>query len=85
MAKSYRNGRSPWLLLLLLLVGGILGSSLTGVVAAVLPAVASGTKVGLHPTSLDLNFVQVNLGFLVTLSPLTALGLVLGYLLYRWL
>ena len=83
MTRTYRSGHSPWILLLLLLAGGLAGSALTGAVAKILPVLASTGRIGLPPATVDLHFLQMTFGFTMTLSPLTALGIVLGYLVYR--
>ena len=83
MAKSYKNGRSPWVLLLLILVGGIVGSAATDAVAPYLGFVRAHSKVGFAPVALDLAFMQLTLGFQLLLSPLTALGMILGYIVYK--
>ncbi len=83
MARAYRSVKSPWLLFLLLLAGGLAGSAFSGVLSDMLPVLASTGKVGLRPATLDLQFMQLTFGFTVDLGPVTALGIVLGYLVYR--
>jgi len=84
MAKSFKQQyRSPWLLVLLLLLGGLIGDA----VALVLPRGLSFLKavgtLGISPTTLDLHFLKLTLGFTFDFGILTALGLILGFLLYR--
>jgi len=83
MAKTYRGGSSVWILLLLLLAGGLVGSAISNSVAKIVPILATTGKIGLQPATLDLQFIQITFGFTVNVGPVTALGLVLGYLLYR--
>lgn len=83
MGKPFRNSRSPWVLLLLLITGGLAGSAAAGAIAPVLPFVKSTAGFGLAPATLDLHFLKVTFGFNMALGPLTALGLILGYLVYR--
>lgn len=82
MSKAYRGNRSPWTLLLLLVAGGLAGSALTATLAKTVPFLAATGKVGLQPATLDLHFLQLTLGFTMVLSPVTALGLILGYLVW---
>ena len=83
MAKTYRQAKSPWLLLLLLLAGGLAGN----VVAYFLPpgwrVLKAVSSVGLKPATLDIHFLQLTFGFTVDVGILTLAGFLLGYLLYR--
>lgn len=83
MTRGYRGSKSPWILFLLLLAGGLAGSALTGTLAKTLPVLAATGSVGLRPATLDLQFMQITFGFTMELGPLTALGIILGYLVYR--
>ncbi|WP_027366179.1 DUF4321 domain-containing protein [Desulfotruncus alcoholivorax] len=83
MSKGYKSSKSPWILFLLLLAGGLAGSSLSGTLAKSLPFLAATSNIGLKPATLDLHFLSITFGFNVALGPVTALGLVLGYLVYR--
>ncbi|WP_242839607.1 DUF4321 domain-containing protein [Desulfofundulus thermocisternus] len=83
MANVYRPQKSFWLLLLLMLIGALVGDALGVVLVPLLPALKPFTSIGLAPATLDLHFARLTLGFTLTLGPLTALGLLLGFLLYR--
>lgn len=83
MTRVYRGGKSPWVLVFLLLAGGLAGSALSGVLAQMLPFLATNGAVGLQPATLDLHFMQITFGFSISLGPVTALGFVLGYWVYR--
>jgi len=83
MSKAYKASKSPWILFLLLLAGSLAGSSLSGTLAKSLPFLAATSNIGLKPTTLDLHFLSITFGFNVALGPVTALGLLLGYLIYR--
>lgn len=84
MAKNFRNGGSSvWILALLLLVGGLAGSAAGNALAPAFPWLKSTSTIGLKPATLDLQFFNLTFGFTFSLGPLTALGLILGYLLYR--
>lgn len=83
MTRGYRGSKSPWILFLLLLAGGLAGSALTGTLARTLPVLATTGNIGLKPATLDLDFIQLTFGFTMQMGPLTALGIILGYLVYR--
>ncbi|AGL02653.1 DUF4321 domain-containing protein [Desulfoscipio gibsoniae] len=83
MAKTYRGGNSVWILFLLLLAGGLVGSAISSSLANILPFLAATGKIGLQPSTLDLQFMQITFGFTFNIGPVTALGLVLGYIVYR--
>jgi len=83
MAKTYRGGSSVWILFLLLLTGGLVGSAISNSLAKVVPFLATSGKIGLQAATLDLQFIQITFGFIINVGPVTALGLVLGYLVYR--
>lgn len=83
MTRTYRGGKSPWILFLLLLAGGLAGSALSNTLARSLPFLATNGNIGLQPATLNLQFMQITFGFSINLGPITALGLVIGYLLYR--
>ncbi len=83
VAAVYKPQRNLWLLVVLMLVGALVGDALGGALIPFLPVLKPFTSVGLAPATLDLHFVRLTFGFTFTLGPLTALGLLLGYLLYR--
>ncbi|WP_435374063.1 DUF4321 domain-containing protein [Desulfofundulus salinus] len=83
MANAYKPQRNFWLLVILMLVGALVGDALGAVIIPYLPMLKPFASVGLAPATLDLHFARLTFGFTLTLSPLTALGLLLGYLLYR--
>jgi len=83
MARSVKSYANVWVLVLLLLVGGLAGSAVGNALSPVLPWLKSNTVIGLKPTTMDLHFFNLTFGFTFLLSPLTAFGLIAGYLMYR--
>ncbi|WP_031513149.1 DUF4321 domain-containing protein [Desulfofalx alkaliphila] len=83
MARVLGGARSAWILFILLTAGGVAGSALGAALSPALPVLQNFFTVGLQPTALDLNFFSINFGFQLAVGPLTALGLLLGYLAYR--
>lgn len=83
MAKIIRGGSNVGSLFLLLLAGGLVGSAVANSLAKAVPLLAASGKIGLQPTTLDLQFIQLTFGFTMNIGLTTALGLVLGYIVYR--
>ncbi|BAF58995.1 MAG: DUF4321 domain-containing protein [Pelotomaculum sp.] len=83
MAKSFKSYGSIWVLVLLLLVGGLAGSAAGNALAPAVPWLRAASVIGLEPSTLDLHFFKLTFGFTIALGPLTALGLIIGYLAYR--
>jgi len=81
--KGYRGSNSPWILFLLLLAGGLAGSALNDTLAKSLPVLVTTGNIGMKPATLDLHFMQLTFGFVMNLGPLTVLGIIIGYLVYR--
>lgn len=75
--------KSPWILLLLLITGALVGSAIAEALSMV-PYINSVASFGINPPAvLDLHFASITFGFLISLGPLTALGMVLGFLIYN--
>lgn len=83
MAKIFKSNKGPWVLIILLIAGAMAGNALGGLFSSLLPALKPFTRIGLKPTSLDLNFAQIYFGFTMSLGPMTALGLAVGFIAYR--
>lgn len=85
MSRAFRNPRSPWILVWLLIAGMLVGGAITEVLAntSVWPWLKAARTFGLTPTTLDLYCVTITVGFQFILSPFTVLGLLGGYWLYR--
>ncbi len=81
--KGFKNYQSPWILAVLLLIGGLLGSLLGDVLGAYLPILRQGTQVGFPATTLNLHVVTLTLGFLLKVNLMTVLGFLLGFFLFR--
>lgn len=83
MVRSFKSPKSPWVLLLLLIAGALAGGAAAQALDSVLPLVKAAKSFGLSPTTLDLHFLKITFGFNISLGPLTALGLIAGYWVYR--
>jgi len=70
-------------LLVLLIIGGLAGSIAGDLLAPVLPWFKSTDSIGLRPATLDLKFISITFGFTAVINPMTVLGLIIGYFVYR--
>lgn len=82
------GSRSPgWqILLLLLVVGGIIGSWIGQALVKVWPGLivlGQAQAVGIPTFTLNLDVVALSFGFMLHISAFTLLGFVLAYLVYR--
>lgn len=82
MKGASRGPKSVWVLIILLILGGLAGSLLGQILGPTLPILKAGTSIGLRPGVLDLHFMTITFGFSVSVGPLTLLGFVLGYFVY---
>ncbi|AEF93589.1 hypothetical protein Desca_0704 [Desulfotomaculum nigrificans CO-1-SRB] len=83
MGKTFKTGKGPGTLLILLLAGGVTGSVLGALAAPYSPWLKNFTNIGLPTTTLNLLFLQLTFGLNMSLGPLTVLGLLIGFFLYR--
>jgi len=83
--KGYHNYKSPWLLVIFLIIGGIIGT-IIGDALGTIPSLAilkEAKTIGIPATSLDLHVFTVSFGLLLKLNLLGVVGLLLGVLAYR--
>ncbi len=80
---SYKGARNFWVLVALLLIGGLAGTAAADALGPYVPFLKSTARIGFDPFTLDLRFMTMTIGFKMGLSVLTALGLIIGYWVYR--
>lgn len=81
--KGYSAPKNPWLLLILLIVGGLIGSLLGTAFGHVLPILNQGFQpIGLAPTTINLLVVTVTFGLLLKLNVASIIGFLLALLIY---
>ena len=83
MAKFQRSPKNPWLLVVLLLLGGLAGSALGQLLTPTFSFLSPALEAALKPSTLDLRFFTVTFGFSVDIGLLTLVGFIVGYLVYR--
>ncbi|MDI3534244.1 MAG: hypothetical protein PWQ82_609 [Thermosediminibacterales bacterium] len=80
-----RAYKSPWILLILLVVGLVLGGLIGDVFGGYFPVLNYSKSVGLTPTTLNLSIISLTFGFLIKINLASIIGLFLALLIYRWL
>ncbi|MFZ5596916.1 MAG: DUF4321 domain-containing protein [Bacillota bacterium] len=80
---SFKNTKNITALVTLLLIGGLAGSAAGDAAGTYVPFLGSTAGIGFNPATVDLHFMSLTVGFKMALSPLTALGLIIGYWVYR--
>lgn len=83
--KGYgQHYRSPWLLVLLLVLGGIFGGLAGQALGGVqhLAFLNQGAYVGLPVTTLNLDFLTLTFGFTFKVNTVSLLGFILAFIIY---
>lgn len=83
--KGSGSYQSPWLLVILLVLGGVFGS-LVGEVLSGIPALGvlgTARSIGLPMTTLDLDVITLTLGFTIRINLIGLIGFALAFLIYR--
>ena len=83
MSKGFNSYNSVWVLVLLLIIGGLAGSALGNALAPYVSWLKSTSNIGLKPVTLDLSFITLHFGITAVLNPLTVIGLIIGFIVYR--
>lgn len=81
--KGYSVSKSPWLLLILLVIGGMIGSLLGAAFGNVVPILNYNFEtIGLAPTTVNLLVVTVTFGLLLKLNVASIVGFLAALLIY---
>jgi hypothetical protein len=83
--KGYNSYKSPWILVIFLIVGAIIGTIIGEALGAVpsLAILKEAKTIGIPTTSLDLYVFTLTFGLLLKLNLVGVVGLLLGILAYR--
>jgi len=76
------KNRNPWVLFLLILVGSVLGGVIGGIFQDTFEILSYSKTIGLQPTTLDLNIIQLSFGFLMKLNFASVIGIFLSILIF---
>jgi hypothetical protein len=75
--------RNPWVLVLLLLTGTVIGSFLGQYLGQFLPFLQSSFPIGIkEPLFLDLGFLSLVFGFMININIASVLGLIIAILVF---
>ncbi|MTI66701.1 MAG: DUF4321 domain-containing protein [Firmicutes bacterium] len=78
------RNRNPWILILLLAVGLVLGGIIGDLLGDKIPLLAKSYSIGLNPPlHLDLNVLDLTFGFSLNLNAASAIGIILAILIFR--
>ncbi|MDO7786261.1 DUF4321 domain-containing protein [Desulforamulus aquiferis] len=83
MSRTFKTGKGPGVLLIILLAGGVAGSALGDALAAYLPILKNYTTIGFSNTTFNLHFLKLTFGLTMSLGAMTGIGILLGFLAYR--
>lgn len=82
--RGYReSGRSPWVLVLLLLIGALLGSLVGTSFSKTVPILKATQAIGFPTTTFNLGVLQFSLGLQLHFNLAALAGVVLAWLIYR--
>ncbi|MEW6182402.1 MAG: DUF4321 domain-containing protein [Bacillota bacterium] len=81
--RTPRTSGNPWLLVALIVIGGLAGSALGDSLAGAVPFLKNASHLGFGPAIINLEFLSFTVGFSMVMGPLTVLGFIVGYLAYR--
>lgn len=80
MRKSFK---SPWVLVILLIIGGLIGNLLGQTLGQYLPILKTGFEpIGLEPTTLNLLVITITFGILMKINVASIIGFVLALFIY---
>ncbi|MDA8212553.1 MAG: DUF4321 domain-containing protein [Clostridia bacterium] len=81
--KGYGASKSPWVLVVLVLIGAILGSLAGASFSSTFPILKASQSIGFPATTFDLVVARISLGLQINLNLAAAAGAVLAWLVYR--
>ena len=75
--------RNPWLLLLLLLVGLVIGGVIGNIFKDSFELLAYSESIGISPVTLNLNVMEITLGFTMNINLASVIGIVIAIIIFR--
>lgn len=83
--KGYGHYRSPWLLVILLILGGIFGSLIGQTLGGIqqLAFLNQGIYIGLPDTKLNLDILTLTFGCTFKVNWVGLLGFIIAFVIYR--
>ena len=81
--RGYNSARNPWILLILLVVGGLIGSLLGTAFKDLLPILNYGfPAIGLAPTTINLLVITITFGLILKLNLASVIGFIIALVIY---
>ena len=75
--------RNPWLLLLLLLVGLVIGGVIGNIFKDSFELLGYSESIGISPVTLNLNVMELTLGFTMNINLASVIGIVIAIIIFR--
>jgi len=81
--RGYGSARSPWILVILLVIGGLIGSLIGTAFKHLLPILDYGfPAIGLAPTSINLIVITITFGVILKLNLASVVGFIIALFIY---
>lgn len=81
--KGYKAARNPWILVILLVVGGLIGSLIGTAFQDLLPILNhSFPTIGLSPVTIDLLVISFTFGIILKLNLASVIGFIIALIIY---
>lgn len=81
--RNYKAAKSPWILLVLLIIGGLVGSLLGEAFGTMLPILKQTfVPIGFSPTTVNLVVVTITFGIMIKLNVASIVGFLLALIIF---
>lgn len=78
-----RGAKNPWILVILLIIGGLFGTLLGQAFGDILPVLkTSFPPIGFAPTTINLAVINITIGLLITVNLASIIGFLLALFIY---
>jgi len=78
-----RGFKSPWILVILLVIGGLIGTLLGQTFGQYLPILMTGFQpIGLQPTTINLVVLNITFGLIIQINVASIIGFLLAMFIY---
>lgn len=76
------SNKHPFILLLLLLVGLVIGGVIGEIFKDMIPIIGYGKTIGFPPFTIDLSVMKITLGFLMNINLASIIGLIIAIFIF---
>ena len=77
------KNRNPWVLLLLVLVGLVIGGVLGEILKDYIPLIGYSKSIGFDPTLIDLSIIKFTIGLKLSINLASVIGLIISIFIYN--